>query len=91
MRYSRRLRLAAYVLVVVSGAIGFLRVEQVQREACERGNEFRQDDMPAAFAEYTALLGHEFEASPERVQGVTVEFDARIHRLFPPTECGWWR
>lgn len=91
LRRSRRLRLAAYLFVVSMGVLGFLRVEQVQRSACERGNRFRQEDMPAAFAEYTALLGEEFEASPERVRDVTVEFDGRIHRLFPTAECGWWR
>jgi hypothetical protein len=87
---GRRRRLAAYLFVVLMGAVGFLRVEQERHRACERGNDFRQEDMPAAFTEYTLLLGEEFEAPPERARGVAVEFDGRIHRLFPPVDCGWW-
>ena len=87
---NRRLRLAAYLLVVALGAYGFWRVEQVQRESCERGNDFRQDDMPAAFAEYTHLLGEEFEASPERIEQAVAKFDGRLHELFPTRDCGWW-
>jgi hypothetical protein len=84
---GRRERLAAYVLIVVLAAIGFWRVERLQHEACERGNDFRAEDMPAAFDRFARNLGVELAADPDRIEEFIVEFDDDLEELFPTKKC----
>lgn len=66
------------ILVVVLG--------QNQRR-CEDGNQFRRQDLPAAFDHFAQFLGEEFRADPERVADGRARFAVVMDELFPEREC----
>lgn len=79
-------RMAAYVLIVVGSSYGFWRVEQVQHESCERGNELRSEDIPAAFESYMLFVDQEHHDNPAKAEDVA-RFRVVLDDLFPLRDC----
>lgn len=93
-------RVLAWVVIVGLGAAGLNYVQTDQQRACRAGNEFRQHDLPAAFAEFGNDLGERLlgERQPDGTFTVTLaqraEIDAftrhsqaSLRDRFPPRDC----
>lgn len=76
--------LLAGVLLLV-GLVGVVLAQNQRR--CEDGNEFRRQDLPAAFDKFGEFLGQEFHAPPERVAEARDRFAVVMDELFPKREC----
>lgn len=67
--------------------LGFYSVRVEEQRRCEAGNDFRRNDLPAAFDEFSLFLGQEFQAEPERVDDARARFAVVMDDLFPERDC----
>jgi len=84
---ARWFRLVAYLMVVAAGALGFWTFERMEHESCERSNEFRRQDLPAAFEAYSYFLGDELGADPQQAREAYDRFEPTLDELFPERDC----
>jgi len=80
-------RFVAYLMVVAAGALGFLTVERMEHESCERSNQFRREDLPAAFEAYSYFLGAETGVTPAEAREAYARFEPTLDELFPERDC----
>jgi hypothetical protein len=77
------LALIVMLLVVIPG---FIRIEQVQHNTCERANAARRDQI----ALWTYVINRTARPHPSQQQRqVITDFKARLDDIFKPRECGW--
>lgn len=78
------------VLVVVScllSASAAALAYAAQRATCERGNDFRRQDLPAAFAQFGEDLGTELGATRDQIDDFVAKNRRGLDHLFPERDC----
>lgn len=80
--------LAAGVTLGVVGLLAALVVMGIEdQQRCEAGNEFRRDDLPAAFRSFGDFLGGELGADPVQVEDANDRFARQLDEQFPARDC----
>lgn len=72
-------------VVMVLGAMVIKILDDHQR--CLDGNEFRREDLPAAFALHDRRLGQELGADENEIDEFTRGFESDLRDLFPARDC----
>lgn len=69
---------------------GFYDDARDDQVRCEAGNEFRREDLPTAFDEYSDFLGHQLGADDDQIADAKARFAVVMDDLFPERECPLW-
>ena len=77
------LALLVLLLVVIPG---FVRIEQTQRQSCERANGGRTDQIVL----WTYIIKQTAEPPRTKAERDRIAaFEARLHDIFAPRKCPW--
>jgi hypothetical protein len=77
-RHPFALSLFVMLLIVIPA---FVRVEQIQRQACERSNDARHDQIVL----WSYIIKQTPNTADERAR--VTAFDARLHEIFKSRKC----
>lgn len=71
--------------LAVGGLVAMRLIEDQRR--CEAGNQFRSEDLPAAFRLHDQHLGRAFRADDAQIESFSNDFETDLAELLPLRDC----
>jgi hypothetical protein len=75
-------------VVFLAGAVVIVMVNDHTR--CEAGNDFRRDDLPAAFELSHRQIGESLGATKEQISDFDDGFQGELAEILPTRDCDWF-